>query len=93
MEIKYKHADFNKLVDAFCRLNEIGEIDKVTTEDLKPLLDYPVPAIDQFLKAIGACTDEMIEKLETDQNYRKAIEIYVLMRMNLAEYKPENPDI
>lgn len=88
MEIKYKHADFNKLVDAFCRLNKIGEIDKVTTEDLKPLLDYPVSVIDQFLKAIGACTDEMIEKLETDPNYRSAIEIYVLMRMNVADCKP-----
>lgn len=85
MEVKYKHADFVKILDAFINIQEKGSPEKLTAEDLKPFLDYPEPILNEFLRASEALPEKTIEKMSTDSATRAAAEIYILMRMNLVE--------
>ena len=85
MEVKYKHADFVKILDAFINIQEKGSPDKLTAEDLKPFLDYPEPVLNEFLRAAEALSEKTVEKMSTDSATRGAVEIYILMRMNLVE--------
>ena len=85
MEVKYKHADFVKILDAFINIQEKGSPEKLTAEDLKPFLDYPEPVLNEFLRATEALSEKTVEKMSTDSATRGAVEIYILMRMNLTE--------
>lgn len=85
MEVKYKHADFMKILDAFINIQEKGSPEKLTAEDLKPFLDYPEPVLNEFLRAAGALSDETVEQMGTNTTTRQAVEVYILMRMNLVE--------
>ena len=85
MEVKYKHTDFMKILDAFINIPEKDSPDKLTSDDLKPFLDYPEPVLNEFLRATGALPEETVEKMSTDSATRGAVEIYILMRMNLVE--------
>ena len=87
MEIKYTSADFDKILDAFINLQKKGSIEKVTFEDIAPLLDYPEIVVNEFLKGIYALSDEAGERLGIDNAYKQACKIYILMRMNLVEEK------
>lgn len=59
--LKYKVADVNKTVNAFCDISEKG-IKNITKEDLQPLLDYPPEVLQKFLDAVGALGDKHITK-------------------------------
>ena len=85
MEVKYKHADFVKILDAFINIQEKGSPEKLTAEDLTPFLDYPEPVLNEFLRATEALSEETVEKMSTSSTTRGAVEIYILMRMNLVE--------
>lgn len=85
MEVKYKHADFVKILDAFINIQEKGSPDKLTAEDLKPFLDYPEAVLNEFLRGAEALSDEIVERMVTDTATRQAAEVYILMRMNLVE--------
>ena len=85
MEVKYKHTDFVKILDAFINIQEKGSPEKLTAEDLKPFLDYPEPVLNEFLRATEALSEETVEKMSTSSTTRGAVEIYILMRMNLVE--------
>jgi hypothetical protein len=85
MEVKYKHTDFMKILDAFINIQEKGSPDKLTSDDLKPFLDYPEPVLNEFLRATEALPEETVEKMSTDGATRGAVEIYILMRMNFVE--------
>ena len=85
MEVKYKHADFVKILDAFINIQEKGSPEKLTSEDLKPFLDYPEPVLNEFLRATEALSEETVEKMSTNSTTRGAVEIYILMRTNLVE--------
>lgn len=76
-ELKYKVADVNKIVNAFCDISEKG-IKSITKEDLQPLLDYPPEVLQKFLDAVGALGDKHITK----ENYYGYIG-YIVIRMNL----------
>lgn len=85
MEVKYKHADFVKILDAFINIKEKGSPEKLTSEDLEPFLDYPEPVLNEFLHAARALSEKTVEKMGTDSATMKAVEMYILMRMNLVE--------
>ena len=85
MEVKYKHTDFMKILDAFINIQEKGSPEKLTAEDLKPFLDYPESVLNKFLRAAEALPEKTVEKMSTDSATRAAAEIYILMRMNLVE--------
>ena len=82
MEVKYKHTDFVKILDAFINIKEKDSPEKLTSEDLKPFLDYPEAVLNEFLHAAGALSEETIEKMGTDSATRETVEMYILMRVN-----------
>ena len=84
--LKYTTKDTEKMVDVFAalaekrnNLNEIGN-------EIKQLLDYPVPVLQEFLKCMEVLSDK-------DQNYLKenymGVIAYVTMRLNLFDYGKE----
>ena len=85
MKIKYKHSDFNKILDAFINIKEKGSPENLTSKDIKPLLDYPEPVLQEFLRATEALPEETVDRMATDSSIRDATEIYILMRMNLVK--------
>ena len=95
MEVKYRHEDFNKLLDAFINIQSKGCPENLTAEDIDPLLEYPEAVINEFLKAAEALPDDIVDRMTTDNSTRGAVEIYILLRMNLVNVPDphDNPDI
>lgn len=95
MEVKYGHKDFNKLLTAFINIQAKGCPENLTSEDIDPLLEYPEAVINEFLKAVGAIGSDIVTSMSTDTSMCAAVEMYVLLRMNLVKVPNphDNPDI
>lgn len=95
MEVKYKHEDFNRLLNAFINIQSKGRPENLTAEDIDPLLEYPEPVISEFINALDALSDDIVDRMATSASTRGAVEIYILMRMNLVKVPDpnDNPDI
>lgn len=77
--MKYKHKDFQIILNAFCHLSDdFLNKEKVNTDNLRTLCDYPVDVLEEFLNAMLVVNPEQIE------NCPEVVEIYVLMRMNVV---------
>ena len=78
--MKYKNKDFQTILNAFCRLSDdFSNKEKVNTDSLRTLCDYPVDVLEEFLNAMSAVKPEQVE------NSPQAVAVYVLMRMNMVE--------
>lgn len=90
--MKYTSKDVQKLVDAFGNLAEKKSIKDITAEDILPLTEYPVEAVQVFLDSIEAMTG----KHENEENYIKenywGIIGYICIRMNICDPKPRPTD-
>lgn len=78
--MKYKYKDFKTILDAFVKVSSgLMNNEAVSVNDLKPLCDYPTNVLEEFLKAMSAVSPKQIEESP------KAVEVYVLLRMNVCE--------
>ena len=77
--MKYKHKDFKTILDAFVKVSSnFMNNEVVSVNDLIPLCDYPVDVLEEFLKAMGAVSPKQIDESA------QAVEVYVLLRMNVC---------
>ena len=77
--LKYTTKDVELMVNTFCSIIEKEESGEKITEELRTLLDYPVPVIEEFIKSVGAISDT----LDIKENYHGVIG-YILIRLNLV---------
>lgn len=85
MELKYKTADVEKMIDVFSAIQEHKEKDNkegMVNEMIK-LVDYPVYIVQEFLN----CIDTMAEA-NHDENWLKdhylGVIGYIVIRLNIA---------
>lgn len=73
-ELRYSSNDTQKMLDAFCELDDFERSAKAIQE----LTKYPVEVIDKFLKAVSAINEDLI----TSDNMMGII-AYITLRINL----------
>lgn len=82
MELKYKVADVQELIDVFCSICSYKSPSEIAPEDIIRLTKYPEDRVIVFLNAIeDLCkTDKTITK----ENYLPLLG-YICIRMNICE--------
>lgn len=84
MELKYTVKDVEKMIDTFSEINDKKDSPENVIEELKKLIDYPIPVLQEFLNCM-----EIFSKRTNDEKYLKenywGVIGYVVMRLNLIE--------
>ena len=79
LKLKYTTKDTEKMVNVFATISEKRNNPEEIINEIKQLLDYPVPVLQEFLK----CMEILSNK---DQNYLKknymGVIGYVTLRLN-----------
>lgn len=83
MELKYKIADVEKMIDAYTTLSrarDANEVAKLIAQAQEILSDYPVDIVEEFMK----CIDDLESKniIATKDNYQGILG-YIMIRLNL----------
>ena len=88
MELKYKTADVEKMIDVFSAINDKkkeNDANGVLNEFVK-LVDYPVPVLREFLKCMEDLSGHNDNYLK--ENYMGVIG-YIVIRLNLVNENEE----
>ena len=83
MELKYKVADVEKMIDVFTTLSEERDVNKsakLMAQALETLSDYPVDIVEEFVKCINDLESKNI--IATKDNYQGVLG-YIMIRLNL----------
>lgn len=83
MELKYKVADIEKMIDVFNTLSEAHDADefaKQMAQAQEILSDYPIDIVEKFVKCIKDLESKNI--LPTKDNYQGVLS-YIMIRLNL----------
>jgi len=83
MELKYKVADVEKMIDTFSTLSkecDDNESAKLKTQAQEQLSDYPVDIVEEFMKCINDLESKNI--IVTKDNYQGILG-YLMIRLNL----------
>lgn len=83
MELKYKVADIEKMIDVFNTLSEVWDANRAAeliAKATEGLSDYPADIIEEFLR----CIDDLESKniFATKDNYQGILG-YIMIRLNL----------
>lgn len=88
MELKYKVADVEKMIDVFTtlsfttlsRVRDANEIAKLIAQAQEMLSDYPVDIVEEFVKCVNDLESKNI--IATKDNYQGVLG-YIMIRLNL----------
>jgi hypothetical protein len=83
MELKYKVADVEKMIDVFSTLSKEYDTDesaKLMEQALETLSDYPVDVVEEFVKCINDLESKNI--IVTKDEYQGVLG-YIMIRLNL----------
>lgn len=80
--LKYKFADYKKLVDAFSTVMENHEDNESVLKEIEKIAEYPNHVVKAFLDTITSFSDKDKDYLNT---YREAIAALAILKMNFAK--------
>ena len=86
MELKYKIADVEKMIDAYTtpttlsRARDANEVAKLIAQAQEILSNYPVDIVEEFMKCINDLESKNI--FATKDNYQGILG-YIMIRLNL----------
>lgn len=85
MELKYKTADVQKMIDVFAEIQYKKEAKdyKGMVDEMVKLIDYPAYIIQEFLNCIDALAENDKGEEDLKKNYLGFIG-YIVIRLNLA---------
>lgn len=82
--MKYTVKDVENMIDTFGEIVEKKDSPEDVIEELKKIIDYPIPVLQEFLNCM-----EIFSKKANDEEYVReyywGIIGYVVMRLNLIE--------
>lgn len=84
MELKYTVKDVEKMIDTFGEIIEKKDSPEDIIEELKKLIDYPIPVLQEFLNCMEIFSKKTNDEEYVKENYWGVIG-YVVMRLNLIE--------
>ena len=80
LKLKYTTKDTEKMVNVFAAISEKRNNPKEIINEIKQLLDYPVPVLQEFLKCMEILSNKDQDYLK--DNYMGVIG-YVTLRLNI----------
>ena len=85
MELKYKSADVEKMIDVFSAINDKKEKKdyKGIVDEMVKLIDYPTYVIQEFLNCMDVLAENHKDDSDIKNNYLGIIG-YVVLRLNLV---------
>lgn len=82
MELKYKIADVEKMIDVFTTLSkerDANRFAKLVVQAQEILSDYPVDVVEEFVKCVNDLESKNI--IATKDNYQGVLG-YIMIRLN-----------
>ena len=83
MNLKYKVADVEKMIDVFSSIEQNRTNPGEVIEQMTKLIEYPVYIVQEFLNCIDA-----LSKINHDEDYLKknyyGVIGYIVLRLNIA---------
>ena len=82
MELKYKVADVEKMIDVFSTLSkerDVNKFAKLMAQAQEILSDYPVDVVEEFVKCVNDLESKNI--IATKDNYQGVLG-YIMIRLN-----------
>lgn len=85
MELKYKSADVQKMIDAFAVINDKKEKKdyKGIVDEMVKLIDYPTYVIQEFLNCMNVLAENHKDDSDMKKNYLGIIG-YIVLRLNIV---------
>lgn len=86
MELKYKVADVEKMIDAYTTLTTLSKardankVAKLIAEATEMLSDYPTDIVEEFMNCVSDLESKNI--IATKDNYQGVLG-YIMIRLNL----------
>ena len=85
MELKYKTADVEKMIDVFSAINDKEEKKdyKGIVDEMVKLIDYPTYVIQEFINCMNVLGEHHKDDSDIKKNYLGIIG-YVVLRLNFV---------